>query len=332
MNKTIAAIAAGTLVFVTTGLFTGSAVQAIGPNDVIFHTPNSYWSYPIQDAPLDPNNDYYIEHWKSIASTHSIRMNSVGGSFGFALWFGTESDPVWTATHTATGQQFQFRGPADAHASPGDAEVAFIDTTQDGGNGVLYKFGGTSFWNQSNRTFNAGFRAVNYLKSNGLEGSLPNADDVRNIGHRGLSIMTFGFLVDEVRDLYVPRMVKLTVPRSGKSPFNTRDNHVWPYAGNEGDTTNLPEGTRVRLKASVQPRIDAMPNPYARAMAQSLMDFGSIISDQSAEMGNAINIKVQVGGGAEAEWADMGISAGSLAEFTVDDFEFVELGWVPPGT
>ncbi len=296
-------------------------------------TANSYWSTPIQQAPVDPNSDYYIEHWKAIAhpDRHGIRMNSVSsGQYGFALFVGTASDPMWEVTDSL-GIVHRFRGPADMMPSPGDYEIGCVDITGDDGNGILYKFGGMGGFNWRPRAHRGRCPwpgAVNYLKSNGLDGRAAHSNDVRNTGHRGLSITTFGFLVSEVKALHVPRTIKLTVPMSGKSPHLPRDNHVWPYVGNEGDTTNLPEGARVRLKASVQPRIDAMTNPYARAMAQALLTYGSVISDQGSQ---GINIKVQTNGDSLAQWAAMGITASSLEEFTIEDFEFVELGWKPPG-
>lgn len=308
--------------------YTGAAEHMAGWE---FMTPTSYWSYPIQQAPVDPNSDYYIAHWKEISTNHGIRMNSAStGDFGFALYIGTESDPIWEVTDV-TGTVHLFHGPANMVPSPGDFEVACIDTTQDAGYGVLYQFGGMGGfnWRPSTRTGTCPWRgSVNYLKSNGLDGRAANSDDLRNTGHRGLPIMTFGFLVSAVQRQHVPNLVKLTVPRSGKSPFLPRKNHVWPYVGNEGDTTNLPEGARVRLKASVQPRIDAMTNPYARAMAQALLTYGSIISDQGSQ---GINIKVQTNDDSMDAWQAMGVDRHSLEAFTIDDFEFVELGWTPPG-
>lgn len=293
-----------------------------------YMTPNSYWSFPIQQAPVDPNSDYYIENWKSISSVHSIRTNSANsGEYGHQIYWGTASDPLWSFTETITGKVFSMRGPAGMEPSPGDYELAVIDTTQDGGNGILYAFGGMGGFNWILRQV-PGAVKINYLKSNGVDGRNVHSDDWRNTGHRGLPIMTFGFLVKDVEAMHVPNLVKLTVPRSGKSPYMPRHNHVWPYAGNEGDITDLPEGARVRLKASVQPRIDSMTNPYARAMAQSLLTFGSIISDQG---GFGINMKVQTGGDSLARWGAMGITGAALSEFTIDDFEFVELGWSPPG-
>jgi hypothetical protein len=100
-----------------------------------YMTPNSYWSFPIQQAPVDPKSYFYIEHWKSISTTYNIQMNSANtGNFGFALYIGTASDPLWTVTNINSGEQFTFRGPANMVPSPGDGEVACIDTTQDVGN------------------------------------------------------------------------------------------------------------------------------------------------------------------------------------------------------
>jgi hypothetical protein len=126
-------------------------------------------------------------------------------------------------------------------------------------------------------------------------------------------------------------MVKMTIPKTGKSPFVPGRHHVWPYDGNEGNSGEIPEGTRVRLKASVQPRIDAVANVYVRAMAQSLLTYGSFISDIGAS--STIGMKLQTGGTSVADWAALGITArGAMNMFTVDDFEVVKLDWVPPGS
>lgn len=293
-----------------------------------FYSPNSYYSFPIQQAPVDPNSDHYIASWKASSTNQNLRMGGMDGTYGFQLFFGTASDPSYTVTNTNTGEVFTFRGPSGMAPSPGDGELVCVDTTQDGGNGVLYAFGGINdlLWSLGVR--NAAFSSVQYVKSNGIDGWTSHSDDLRNNGHRGLPMLCFGPMVSEVQAMHIPHLIKLVVYRTGKSPYLKRKNHVWTYVGNEGDTTDLPEGARVRLKASVQPRIDAMENPYARAIAQAFLTYGAIIGDQG---GQGATTNMQTGPGTAAAWAAMGITGTSLYEFTIDDFEVVELGWVPPG-
>jgi len=311
--------------------FVINAMQAGAQERWPYYTPNSYWVTPIQGAPLDPNSDHYIESWKSVSSNHNVRLGAMDGWYGYQLYFGTESDPIWTVTSSATGQQFQFRGPANMTPSPGDNELVCLDWSSDDGNGMVFAYGGIAAfppWSQANRTGTAAFAKVEYIKSNGLDGSVDFADEPRNFGHRGLALMTFGPIVSEVQAQHIPHLIKLVIPWTGKSPYLSRYNQVWPYAGNEGNTSDVPEGSRVRLKASVQPRIDAMDNPYAQAIAQALLTYGGLIGDQG---GQGVTLNMQTSGNSLTEWAAMGLTGTSLYEFTIDDFEFVELGWVPPG-
>lgn len=281
-----------------------------------WYSSGSYWKKAVRSAPLDPRSTEYISYWKSHSSNPRINLvaaNCGAGqvcSYAWSLWRSDAGDPLITVGGCNIGCPLTFHAPPASKPAPGDGEITVVDESTQ----RMYEFGGCSSWTPGG-SGRCNYSSSSDLVSNGLDRKLPESDSALNWGHRGLSSMTFGFAFAEVRALQVAHMVKITVPSEVAD-----DTYVFPYVGTESGTGILPEGLRVRLKDSALTKINGMANPYARAMAMALYNYGSTISDKG---GSGINIKVQNPG----EWTALGISPQSLSIFTVDDFEVVEAGW-----
>jgi hypothetical protein len=280
-----------------------------------YYTRHSYWRQPVRRAPRDRHSAYFMANWKAISSNQRINL-AASASYSWALFHSDASDPVIRVR--VNGQTFRFHAPRRSRPSPGDNEITVVDRSADRGRGVMYEFGAVSSWHPAAGRGAAGYRAVSYLKSNGLDGRLRQSNERRNVGHRGLSCMTFGYIFKEVRARAIHHLLKIGVPRTGASRYSRA--HVWPYVDDEGDSSNLPEGTRVRLKESARRKIHAIRNPYARAMARALYKYGAIISDQG---GSGLTIKLQW----PKRWSSLGIRSSSLSSLRISDFEVVKLGW-----
>jgi hypothetical protein len=281
-----------------------------------WYSTGSYWKTPVRSAPLDARSTEYISFWKSHSSNPRINLVAAGCaagqvcSYAWSLWHSDASDPLITVRDCNIGCPLTFRAPAGSRPAPGDGEITIVDHEAK----RMYEFGGCSSWTPG-EAGRCSYSSSSDLTSNGLDRSLPESDSNLNWGHRGLSCMTFGFAFDEVQARDVAHMIKITVPSEV-----AEDSYVFPYVGTESGTGILPEGLRVRLKDTALPKIEALANPYAKAMATALYTYGSTISDKG---GSGINIKVQNPG----DWAALGIDPRSLSVFTVDDFEVVQAGW-----
>jgi hypothetical protein len=284
--------------------------------DSWWYSSGSYWKKPVRSAPLDPRSAEYISYWQSRSSNPKINLVAAGCadgqvcSYSWSLWHSEATDPLITVLGCNIGCPLTFHAPALSRPAPGDGEITVIDHAAH----RMYEFGGCDSWTPGG-TARCEYSSSSDLDSNGLDRRLAASDSNQNWGHRGLSCMTFGFSFDEVKAREIAHMVKMTVPSDV-----TDDTFVFPYVGTEDGTGILPEGLRVRLKDSALPRIQALDNPYAKAMAMALYRYGSTISDQG---GSGINIKMQNPG----YWGSLGIGPQSLSMFTVDDFEVVEAGW-----
>lgn len=282
--------------------------------DSWWYSADSYWKKPVRSAPLDLRSSEYISYWQSHSSNPNINLVAAGCtagqvcSYSWSLWHSDASDPLITVLGCNIGCPLTLRAPVLSRPAPGDGEITVIDHSAK----RMYEFGSCDSWTPGG-TASCNYSSSSDLDSNGLDRKLSGSN--LNWGHRGLSCMTFGFSFDEVMAKEVAHMVKITVPSDV-----TDDAYVFPYVGTEDGTGILAEGLRVRLKDTALPRIQALANPYAKAMAMALYWYGSTISDQG---GSGINIKVQNPG----NWESLGIDPRSLSMFTVDDFEVVQAGW-----
>jgi hypothetical protein len=151
--------------------------------------------------------------------------------------------------------------------------------------------------------------------------SVVPASNLANFGHRGLPGLYLGIRYDEVAtDRSIPHVLKIAVP-------NTASSHVYPYVGDESRGGDIPEGTLLRLKSSVD--LSGLSRA-ARVIAEALKTYGAVVGDTS---GAPVELKVEnlVVERAPHKWSDVGISATSLSTLPLTDFEVVQADRDAPG-
>jgi len=96
------------------------------------------------------------------------------------------------------------------------------------------------------------------------------------------------------------------------------DGYVWPASHQAGSNPDAPPlGARLRLKASVV--LSAYPASMRRVFV-AMQTYGLIVADNGSDM--------YVQGTMDARW-DNGVLNPAFHSLQADDFEVVELGWVP---
>ena len=113
-----------------------------------------------------------------------------------------------------------------------------------------------------------------------------------------------------------------------KIAVNTaHEDYVWPMTGSDGDSTATfaaPEGARLRLKPSIN--LDKLNLSKAQlTIATALQRYGAIIGDQSGAT-SVLKVENTVAQGRGQLWKGI-LGPDSLKKFSLDDFEFVRLGY-----
>jgi hypothetical protein len=185
--------------------------------------------------------------------------------------------------------------------------------------GVAYGFWKTRY-DQSEKEWSACGGTVYYLDSNGLEGTLPQSDEPRNFGHRGLPPTTYAVTYEEIRRGTINHVLKIAVNTAAVD-------HVWPMRESDGDSMDPyapPEGARLRLQPSID--LSTMDlTPPQLAIATALQRYGVIIGDQSGGPA-ALKLENTVAEGRGQLWEGL-LQGDSLSMFSFEDFEFVKLGY-----
>jgi hypothetical protein len=161
---------------------------------------------------------------------------------------------------------------------------------------------------------------VYYLSSNGLHGTLPESDQARNYGHRGVPPTVFAVTLEEVRAGAIHHMLKIAVP-------HTKCAHVFPMVRDECGTwadAAPPEGTRIRIKPTVfLPGLGL--SPAALVVARALKRYGAVIGDQS---GGSTILKVENTVAERRGWEWHGLlNEKSLAAIPLRDFVVIQPGF-----
>jgi hypothetical protein len=290
----------------------------------------SYWERSVRGAPLDAESDRFVTYWNNLSSNRGISLVGAGSNgnpdaYSFATCYGTATSPEWTLQGGNPSGTFTARcepNSADGRllAAPGDAELTFFDLHNERQIRI------TGSCNQTTRVCSE-VRNWRDWSSSGAAAGLdrqynPSCSLCR--GHRGLDTTTFGFRYEEAAAGLIPHLVKMTLPSEANS-----SEHVFPYVAGEDKSGIIPEGMRLRLRESAYDRLRRTApfstNTAARAMLDSLYEYGSITSDSG---GSGINMKLENGNG--FNWSRLGINRDSLAGIRITDFEFVQRGWGTP--
>ena len=307
---------------VLAAVFTALTALTPSPAFARLHSATSYWNVPLTaDAPVHPNSQQIIDFLKADNTTNylSLAGTSPTGEWGMPIFWARRGDKTYAVRNTCEWHmppEFRsIRIPANAKVDPtSDSEIVIHDL----GKGISYALWSTVY-DVATDSWSACGGAVYYLKSKGLDGRLPESDDVRNFGHRGLAPATFAIRYGEILNGSINHVLKIAVN-------TTKAEAVFPMVGHENGTTAQfapPEGTRLRLKSSVNLATMNLTRPQ-RIVATALQKYGVVIGDQS---GGGVVLKVQntIADGRGFLWNGL-LRYDSLKMFTLDMFEVIAHG------
>jgi hypothetical protein len=288
-------------------------------------TPTSYWNTPLPvDAPVDPDSKRIIAFLKRDNAGDYVHLAGVGpgGPWGNPIYLAEPEDRAYSIVNTCADRQPpEFRSiriPRGAAPDPtSDASMTVYDMTR----GAVYGFFRTNYDPLNDQWLACG-GTVYYLRSNGLDGILPQSDDPRNFGHRGLPPPVFAVRYDEIGTGSIDHVLKIAVN-------HTKCESVFPMTGDECGTRARyapPEGARIRLKPSIDLSKMHLSRP-ALIIARALQSYGAIIGDQS---GDSAQLKLQntVAEGRGQLWKGL-LEEDSLSMFSLSDYEIIRLGHQP---
>lgn len=300
-----------------------SGAQQAG-DDLAF-SESSYWNTPLPErAPIGRNSREILRYLRRVSNADFVSLagTSRTGEWGMPIYHAVDGDPVYDVANTCPTMlppEFsQVRIPRGASADPtSDAAMTIYDR----GQGLVFGLwrarydAGRDAWSTCGGT-------VYYLGSNGLHGQLPDSDERRNVGHRGIPPPTWAVRIAEIESRSIAHVLKIAVPA-------TRCRHVFPMVRDECGTTARyapPEGTRIRIKPSIDLSRLRL-SPAARVVARALQRYGAVIGDQS---GRGVVLKVENTVMEGKGWLWQGVlDARSLSAIPLNAYEVIRHGYRP---
>jgi hypothetical protein len=294
---------------------------------------SSPWNVDISAAPADAHSADIIAWMKADASQLNLNLSGVNGTgaWGTPIYWAATTDIAYNVRPSDGGNCGKLPPEFASVRIPNGAKPS-IDTDAhmvvfDAAAGMVY-----SFWRAAvtqsptpsvvtdSTIWTTCQGAVYYLASNGLAGSLPESNEARNQGHRGLAPSVFAVRKDETDFGTIAHALRMLVN-------TTKAAHVFPMSGDEGGTTATyapPEGTRVRIKASVDLAARGLAGA-ALVVGTALKTYGAVIGDQNSGP-PSIMVENGVAETGSNIWAGV-LTPTSLKAITLDDFEVVQLGY-----
>jgi hypothetical protein len=305
--------------------FAIAPAEARGQEPFRAFSTESYWNTPLPgDAPVDPNSDAFVSFL--IADNEADYLRLVGtdssGSWGEPIYWATASDPLYRVKPTRYTLPPAFesvRIPREARPPRNsDAQLTIYDLA----GGSVYKLHKAAY-DPATDTWSAGGGSWYSTASNGLNRALPESDDGRNYGHRGIPPATHAVRYDEISAGRINHALKIAVNTASRA-------HVWPMTGSDGDSRDpaaLPQGARLRIKPNVDLE-ELNLRPDALTIARALQRYGAVIGDSS---GSNTNLKVENTVLEGKGWLWKGrLMATSLQAIPFSKYEVVRLGYNPP--
>jgi hypothetical protein len=237
---------------------------------------NNIWNTPIDQLPLDPNSNAYVN---TIGAEDPVHPD-----FGSGEWPPGSGSPIGIPYALVDGDQpgvevsFDYDdesdpGPYPIPADPpieggpdsdGDRHILLVDED----NCVLYEL--YYAWPQGNGSWEAGSGAIFDLNSNALR-----PDGWTSADAAGLPILPGLVRYDEVAAGSIDHTIRFTAPQ-------TRRDYVWParhYASDLTGSQYPPLGQRFRLRASFD--ISGY-DPEVQVIMQAMKTYGIILADNGS--------------------------------------------------
>jgi hypothetical protein len=302
------------------------ALQPAQPGGIVYRAfeDTSYWNQPLpRSAPVDPNSSDIISFLQTDSTTDYVQMSGTtsSGLWGNPVYWASAKDEAYAVANqtgcSSPPPEFDsVRIPKGANPDgTSDASMTVYDLSS----GLVYAMWKATYTASTDSWSSCG-GTVYYVGSNGLAGSLPQSDEPRNQGHRGIPPSSFAVRYDEIQAGEIDHVLKIAVN-------TTQCEHVFPMTGDECGTTAQfapPEGTRIRIKPSVDLSKLGL-SPSALIVAQALQTYGAVIGDQSS---GPVALKVEnvVAEGQGNLWDGL-LKSTSLSAIPLSDYEVILLGW-----
>lgn len=157
---------------------------------------------------------------------------------------------------------------------------------------------------------------IYYDASNGLEADAAGSDEPRNDGHRGYPSAINCIRRRDIDAGVIEHVLKVSIDDTNGTM------HYWPGVGHEKRTGVIPEGSRFRIKPSVDLAKKGL-NAAGLVVATALQTYGLVVGDTS---GSPCSLK----GERDGNWSQVGLKSTALSKFGWDDFEFIAAEWGKP--
>jgi hypothetical protein len=299
------------------------------PQPLPLFPPDNWWNVDISSAPVDVNSTSFIN--SILARSNNGLHPDFGGDDGYPEVFGMiyitvpGSQPLVPITWTEFGDQSDDAAAGRPGGYPIPVEARTQDRWIEGGwaanvdpggdrhmllvdrdNRILYELYHT-FWNDSLGRWEAGSGAIYPLDSNARR-----PDGWTSADAAGLAILPGLVRYDEA-------FGAAPIKHAFRVTLDLTHSYVFPasHDATTGDSTNLPLGARLRLKAS---KNITGYTPEVQRIFQAMKTYGLIVADNGTDL--------FITGAYDTRW-DNGVLNPAFKSLKASDFEVVQLGWRP---
>jgi hypothetical protein len=290
--------------------------------------PDNWWNTDVSNAPVDPGSPAYIDWISGRTPQNPTATRSAHPDFGPPPYgipyvvvgadqpllpvtfspYGSQSDagapgrpPGYPIPDVARTQPGYIEGGVAGGGPDGDRHLLLVDRAR----GLLFETWSTR-WNASLARWEAGSGAVFDLATNHRRTEGWTSADAA-----GLAILPGLVRFDEVA-------AGTPIRHAFRVTVRATNGHVWPASHTAGSTAGAPPmGTRLRLKAA---RDLSGYAPEIRRIFQAMKTYGLIVADNGSDL--------YVSGTMDPNW-DNDVLNPAFASLTADDFEVLQLGWIP---
>jgi hypothetical protein len=289
-------------------------------------TSASYWNTPLPSgAPVSSSSAKYIYNIRGMSNTTYPVIAGTGGTWAKPIWSARSTAKRYVIRHCGASYPLPpkmtnpgVRIPRGARPDPtADGEMVVFDRTD----GTVYGLW-QAHYNRTRDSWCAGGGDFWKTTTNGLHAALPQSNCSVCMGHRGLASAALVVRYDEVASGMVNHVVRMAIP-------HTAARHVFPMTGDEHGAGMIPEGTRIRIRPSVNLAGLGLSRG-ALAIARGLQKYGAVIGDQS---GSTFTLSVENLAvenqvmGTSRHWSALGVSARSLSRIPIRYFQVIQLGY-----
>ena len=288
---------------------------------------DSWWNTKLPtNPPQHPAEDEVLNYLSTAPESGGGCLTLAGAGespWGHPIYWAEPGDPVYDVD----GQEVPVPELAELRIPPSAQAAANNDGTMsifDRHKNYVVALTNADYDPEENEWSAAG-ATVTYLDSNGLNASLEESDDPRNVGsHRGNNGATMAVRWDMVKAGEISHVLKIAAGPE------TADRAVFPMVGSDGDyhgsDPEVPaQGTRLRIKPSVD--LDSLDlSPEALVIAQALQDYGVYIGDSGGV--TALKLENTVAEGRGQLW-DVSATALCHLPFTPEYWDVVAEGYDP---